>query len=318
MGLDVRTSVIQSWIQALGRQFVDVNERSRAEAETATFSTDQEILAILRPGSKEQVQECVRIAAEFGAPLYPVSSGKNWGYGSRVPPVSGCALLDLGRLNRIVDFNENLGYVTVEAGVTQRQLFAYLQERKSRLWMDATGSSPDCSLVGNVMERGFGHTPLGDHFAHVCALEVLLPNGEFIETGSAAFPGSRAAAASRWGLGPSLDGLFSQSNLGIVTRMTIWLMPAPDAFEAFFFRSPEAAALGPLIDALRDLRLKDILRSAAHIGNDYKVLAGLQQYPWTETSGQTPLEPELMAEFRKSLVSELGTFPAASMEPQRK
>jgi 4-cresol dehydrogenase (hydroxylating) len=142
---------------------------------------------------------------------------------------------------------------------------------------------------------------MGDHFAHVCGLEVLLPTGEFIETGFAAFPDSRSAATSRWGLGPSLDGLFSQSNLGIVTQMTVWLMPAPEAFEAFFFRAEDSAGFTALINSLRDLRMRDVLRSAAHIGNDYKVLAGLQQYPWTETGRKTPLSPTTMAEFRQKL-----------------
>src|SRR5262249_23872360 len=148
-----------------------------------------------------------------------------------------CVLLDLSRMNRILDFNEELAYATVEPGVTQRQLFAFLQERKSRLWVDATGSSPDCSLIGNAMERGFGHTPYGEHIANTCGFEVVLPTGEVVETGFSRYPNVHAAPVYRWGLGPSLDGLFAQSNLGVVTRMTFWLMPAPEKFEAFFFRS---------------------------------------------------------------------------------
>ena len=49
-------------------------------------------------------------------------------------------------MNRIVEFSEELGYVTVEPGVTQAQLMDFLAEHKSKLWMDATGASPDCSL----------------------------------------------------------------------------------------------------------------------------------------------------------------------------
>ena len=71
-------------------------------------------------------------------------------------------------------------------GVTQEQLFSFLKERNSKLWMDSTGASPRCSLIGNTMERGFGHTPYGDHFAHTCGLEVVLPDGEVIETGQPA------------------------------------------------------------------------------------------------------------------------------------
>jgi 4-cresol dehydrogenase (hydroxylating) flavoprotein subunit len=289
------------WSQILGAEYVLCDPRLLLQAETATFATMQRIPAILRPRDRAQVQDCLRVANQFGVSLYPISSGKNWGYGSRVPPVDGCALVDLARLSRILHLDEQLGYVTLEPGVTQQQLYAYLRQRGSRLWLDATGSSPDCSVIGNVMERGFGHTPYGDHFSHVCGLEVVLPTGEVIETGSARFPGSATAALNRWGVGPSLDGLFSQSNLGVVTRMTVWLMPQPECFEAFFFRAEDPAGLPPLIDALRELRLREILRSSIHIGNDYKVLNGLQQYPWDETGGTTPLVPQQMAHFRKAL-----------------
>jgi len=292
---------IEQWTAILGANHVIVDERNRTAAETATFATTQTIPAILRPASRDELQECIRIANRFRVPVYPVSSGKNWGYGSRVPAADANVLIDLSRMNRILDFNEDLAYVTVEPGVTQRQLFAFLQDRQSRLWMDATGSSPECSLIGNVVERGFGHTPYGDHFAHVCGFEVVLPTGARVETGFCRFPDAQAGAVYRWGAGPTLEGLFSQSNLGIVTRMTIWLMPAPEHFEAFFFQCNREEQLAPLIEALRPLRLQGILRSTVHIANDYKVLAGIQQYPWQETKGETPLRPELMAQLRSRL-----------------
>jgi 4-cresol dehydrogenase (hydroxylating) len=204
-------------------------------------------------------------------------------------------------MNRILDFSEELAYVTVEPGVTQSQLFDFLRQQKSSLWMDATGAAPESSLIGNTMERGFGHTPYGDHFAHSCGLEVILPTGERIETGFSRFSNSTTGPLYRWGLGPVLDGLFSQSNLGVVTRMSIWLMPAPEYFQAFFFSCNVDSMLGPVIDALRPLRINGTIRSGMHIGNDYKVLGGLQQYPWVETGGKTPLSPELMKRFRSDL-----------------
>ena len=149
-------------------------------------------------------------------------------------------------MNRILDFSEDLAYVTIEPGVTQAQLFAFLREQRSKLWMDATGASPECSLIGNAVESGFGHTPYGDHFANSCGLEVVLPNGEVIDTGFARFPGAHAAPAYRWGVGPSLDGMFSQSNFGIVTRMTQWLMPAPEYFQAYYFRCDKPEDVTPL------------------------------------------------------------------------
>ena len=291
---------IAGWRALVGPDQVVTGGDALLSAATATFKTSQKVIAIVRPGSRDEVGGCVRIASRCGVPLYPVSTGKNWGYGSGVPTGDAC-ILELSRLSRIVDFNENLAYVTIEPGVTQRQLYDFLQAQHSRLWMDATGASPDCSVIGNTVERGFGHTPYGDHFAHVCGFEVVLASGEVINTGFSRFPGSLAGPVYRWGVGPVLDGLFSQSNLGIVTRMTIWLMPAPEHFEACFFRCDREEDLPALIDALRPLRLNGTLPSAAHIANDYKVFAGIQSYPWEETGGVTPLTPEAAAPLRRKL-----------------
>jgi len=289
-----------AWCEALGNDGVVRTPEVLGAANTTTFATKSRVRAVLRPANREQVQHCVRIANRFGIPLYPISTGKNWGYGSRVPVHDG-VLLDLGRLTRIVDYDEELAYVTIEPGVTQRQLHEFLKERGSKLWMDATGASPDCSIVGNTMERGFGHTPLGDHCGSACGLEVVLPTGECIETGFGRFNQGRTGALHRWGVGPSLDGLFSQSNLAIVTRMTVWLMPAPEHFEAFFFMCRERDGLPAIIDALRPLRLNGTLRSISHIGNDYKVLAGTDQFPWDEMGDRFPLDQAAMARTRQKM-----------------
>ena len=292
---------IADWIAALGESNVSADPAELAVAGTATFAEERAIPAILRPGSREDVQACLHIANRHGIPVYPISGGRNWGYGSRLPAVNGCVLLDLRRMNRILDFSEELAYVTVEPGVTQGQLFSFLRERGSRLWMDATGASPEASVLGNAVERGFGHTPYSDHFGHACGLEVVLANGEVVETGFGRFPRARATPLYRYGVGPSIDGLFSQSNFGVVTRMSVWLMPAPQKAEAFFFRCDDENGLSALIDALRPLRLAGVLRSAVHIGNDYKVLAGIQQYPWEEAGGKTPLAPGTVRALRRKL-----------------
>ncbi|MCU0247984.1 MAG: FAD-dependent oxidoreductase, partial [Bryobacter sp.] len=291
---------IQDWIDALGAEYVVTDSGSRLSAQTATFSTESKIPAILRPANREQVQACLRIAQRHQVPVYPISSGKNWGYGSRVPATDNCVLLDLGRLDRILDYDADLGTLTIEPGVTQQQVFDFLKAHGGKFWMDATGASPSCSIIGNTMERGFGHTPYGDHFANACAFEVVLPTGEVLETGFARLPQAKSAQIFRTGFGPAVDGLFTQSNLGVVTRMTLWLMPAPEYFEGFFFQCEDDAQLEGLFEALRPLRLNGTLRSAIHIANDYRVMTSIEQYPWEETGGQTPLTPKMMERVRKS------------------
>ena len=291
---------LENWKTIVGEEHILTVQSVLEDAQTATFLTRQKIKAILRPADSAQIQECLKIANQYNIPLYPISSGKNWGYGSRVPVSDGCVLLDLARLERIVDFNEELAYVTVEPGVTQRKLYQFLQKQGSKLWMDATGSSPDTSLIGNVVERGFGHTPYGDRFANICGLEVILPTGECVHTGFGRFANAQATPIYRWGVGAYLDGLFSQSNFGIVTKMTIWLMPAPEYFQAFYFSIEQDSQLADVINALRPLRLNGTIKSAVHVGNSYKVLSSIRQYPWAEAKGVTPLSPELMNHFAKT------------------
>jgi 4-cresol dehydrogenase (hydroxylating) len=83
--------------------------------------------------------------------------------------------------------------------------------------------------------------------------------------------------------------------------MSVWLMPAPECFQAFFFVCRDQKGLGPIVDALRPLRMNGTLRSVMHIGNDYKVLAATSQFPWAEGNGRTPLDGDAMARLRRRL-----------------
>ena len=144
----------------------------------------------------------------------------------------GAVILLLERMNRILEVNEDLAYAVIEPGVTYKQLADHLRSRAIKLWADCTDSTPQGSVLGNALDRGLGHTPYGDHFGNLCGLEVVLANGEVIQTGAAP-PDSPTWHTFKWGTGPYLEGLFSQSNFGIVTRAGIWLMPEPEAFQAF-------------------------------------------------------------------------------------
>ena len=94
----------------------------------------------LRPGKR--CRTAYASPTTFWSRCTPISCGKNWGSGSRVPVRDDCVLLDLGQMNRILDFDEELAYVTVEPGVSFGQLFSYLQEHRSNLMMGAPGLHP--------------------------------------------------------------------------------------------------------------------------------------------------------------------------------
>ncbi|MCC5812182.1 MAG: FAD-binding oxidoreductase [Ectothiorhodospiraceae bacterium] len=284
------------WIARIGDEAVIDDPTELQRRSRATFGTYSRLLGIIRPAGVEQVRACLDIARRYSVPVYPCSTGKNWGYGSMALPGDGVALL-LDRMNRIRAYDDELGTVTVEPGVTQRQLHDYLAQQGGRYWQDVTGSSADCSVLGNTVERGFGHTPYADHFANVCGLEVITATGRVVRTGFQRFHNAQAAHAYKWGVGPYLDGLFSQSGLGVVTAITLWLMPRPEAFQYFQVSVRDDADLEPLIDTLRELRMEGSVQSAVHIANRFKVFSAMEPYPWEALNGETPL-PETYVEQR--------------------
>jgi 4-cresol dehydrogenase (hydroxylating) len=295
-------AALQQWQHLLGaEQVITHNEQTRLAA-TATFLTTSQVLAILRP-DKSELAACLQIATDFGIAVYPVSSGKNWGYGSRVPSCRQAVLIDLIRLKKISDYQPQQHVIRVEAGVTQQELAEYLQRAGGTDWMDCTGSHPDCSIVGNTVERGFGHTPYGEHANFIAGLEVMLADGSIIQTGFHRFDNARAAGLYKWGLGPGLDQLFLQSNLGIVLSMTLWLMPKPEKFIAFYLSAKTDAALEAIVSALTPLKQQGIITSLPHIANEFRVLGGMQQYPWQRAQElkQTgfPLPAALKAELQQ-------------------
>jgi 4-cresol dehydrogenase (hydroxylating) len=255
---------------------------------------------VVWPTTTEQVQTVARIASAHGIILYPISRGKNWGYGDACATTDGAAIVDLSRMNRILEVNTELAYCVIEPGVSQKELYDYLQENESGLWMDASAAGPDSSLVGNTLDRGFGHTRYGDHFLTCCGMEVVLADGRVVRTGFGHYSNARATHVYRYGVGPFLDGIFCQSNLGIVTRIGLWLLPEPESFEFFYFQAPHEEDLATLVDRLRPLRIAGTLQTAIHIGNDFRVLAGSGRYPWEEAGHQAPLPPDTRKNLRRS------------------
>ena len=293
-------TALDAFRTAVGPDNVVTEPSQLARYETATFAVGRRVPAVVKPGSREQVQECMRLATAHRIPVYPISTGRNIGYGSRVPTADGCIVLELSRMRRL-EVNVEHAYARLEPGVTQSQLFDYLRDNRIPLWMDATGAPKDHSILGNTVERGFGHTPYGDHFGNVGAMEVVLATGEAFRTGFGHYPSAKAHGVYRWGVGPYVDGLFTQSNLGVVTEITLWLMPTPAYVQKFFFGVDRHDELALLIDLLRPLRLDGTLRSAIHVVNDYKSLNAVQLYPWERTQGETPLQPELLRQFAAPL-----------------
>lgn len=258
------------WREIVGNAYLaDDLAALDAVAPNASAFAPREIVAVLCPADSEQVVQIIGVAREQGVPLYPISTGRNWGLGSRQPVHGGCALLDLSRLDRIREVDERARYAIVEPGVTQAALAAHLAAHAPGTVANVTGSSPASSVLGNLLERGTGFRR--HRVQDVRGLEVVLGTGALVRTGLWADGGSRQLHHYRTGFGPGLDTLFTQSNLGVVTAAVIDLVPRQEDFRLLMFSFPEGSLAG-VVDRVRELFVQGTLRSIVHIFNDKRIL----------------------------------------------
>lgn len=253
----------------------------------------------VRPGSTEEVQALVRLANETETGLWTFSRGKNLGYGGPEPRDQNMVALDLSRMNRILKVDDRLNYAVVEPGVTFFDLFEHIQENGLDVWMSVPALGWG-SIMGNALDRGYGMTPNGDHAKNICGMEVVLPDGELLRTGMGAMSETDLGPIFQGGYGPTLDGLFTQSNLGVVTSIGIWLMDAPEVYVNGDVVVEDEADLPELIDILTQLRREDVIQNNALVGNVVRnVVMNGPRSRWYDGEGSIP--PERLEEIRHEL-----------------
>jgi len=246
--------------------------------------------AVLMATTVEQVQAIVKICNTYKIPLWTISTGRNFGYGSAAPVERGQVVLDLRRMNKIIEIDPDLCTALVEPGVTYQQLYDYIEEHKLPLMLSMPAPSAIAGPVGNTMDRGVGYTPYGEHFLMQCGMEVVLANGDVLRTGMGGVKGGNSWQVFKWGYGPTLDGIFTQSNYGICTKMGFWLMPKPPAYKPFSIKYDNEADIGEIVELLRPLRIAQIIPNAVVIANAlWEAGSGnVRRADYIQTPGATP------------------------------
>lgn len=246
--------------------------------------------AVLLASTVEEVQAVVRVCNEHRIPVWTISTGRNFGYGSAAPGERGQVVLDLRRMNKILHVDPELCTALVEPGVTYQQLYDYIQEKKLPLMLSFPAPSAIAGPVGNTMDRGVGYTPYGEHFLMQCGMEVVLADGQVLRTGMGSIPGDKAWQVFKWGYGPTLDGMFTQSNYGICTKMGFWLMPKPPVFKPFAITFDHEADIGDIVEMLRPLRIAQVIPNAVVIAGTLWEAGGanVRRADYTQAPGATP------------------------------
>ena len=257
-----------AFAEALGEQNVITVDAPELDAyvDPYAFHASAVPAGVVRPSTVEEVQQVLAIAREHAIPLWTVSRGRNLAYGGAEARVPGSVVVELGRMNKVISVDENTGVAILEPGVSFQALDAHLRATGSRFAV----SVPDLSwgsVLGNTLERGFSYTTQSEHQAVQCGMEVVLADGDVLRTGMGGLPASGAWANYRGAFGPGFDGLFFQSNFGIVTKMGVQLRKRPERMACCSVSVPRDDQLGVLVETLRELMLDGTLQSNAVIGN---------------------------------------------------
>jgi len=179
---------------------------------------------VVMPGSTEEVQKILQAANEHRVPVVPLGAGLVLSGLSRA--LKGGIVLDMKRMNRVVEVNQMSRYALVEAGTSQGMLQAYLKKHCPDLKHSAPDAPPAATIAGNVSIHGSGHMSHagGFHSDMLNGLEVVLPTGEVVRIGSCAMSSFWNARAPL----PDLAGLFLgwAGTTGVITKLAIKLYPA--------------------------------------------------------------------------------------------
>ena len=215
----IQAKVFEEFCDSIGREnvFDDIEERVCYSFDATKEKSIPDL--VIRPHSTEQVSNTISIANQHNIPICPRGAGTGLSGGS--VPIRGGIALDLKNMNRIVELNAKDLTVTVEPGVVIKELQD--EAAKHRLFYPPElGSAGFSTIGGNVAECTGGMTGMkyGVTRDYVLALEIVLPDGSVINTGSKTLRSVAGYDLTRFFVG-------SEGTLGVLTKITLKLLPLP-------------------------------------------------------------------------------------------
>jgi len=246
--------------EIVGKEFVsDRPEEQYLYSRDPGAQPPRKVDYVVMPETEWEVQDIVKLANEYKIPITPMGGG--FTTSALAVPVKGGILMDMKRMDKILEVNERGRYAVVEAGVSQGALKGYLEKHYPRLQHCMPEAPPTVTVVGNSLILGHGHltTRYGINSEFINGMEVVLPDGEICKVGS-------CSLSPYWftrGPLPDLSGLFIGwlGTTGIITKMSIRLFPKPNYRDAIAFITdnldlvPEAVYEIDRIDLVENLFL---------------------------------------------------------------
>ncbi len=221
-----RNEILKNLEEIVGKDFAsNKSEELYIYSQDPGASEPRPVDFVVMPKSVEEVQKIVKLGNKEKIPLVPMGGGLT--LSALVVPINGGIVIDMKRMDKIIEVNELSRYVLMEAGVTTGQLLSFLNSNHPDLEAPIPDAPPSATIAGNVLIHGSGYLSQkhGDHGSLINGLEVVLPNGDICKLGS-------CAVSDFWftrGPIPDLIGMFISSfgTMGIITKLSLKLYTKP-------------------------------------------------------------------------------------------
>jgi len=315
----VKSKVVAALEEIVGSEYVSTNQ-----ADLYIYSYDLTPAEpnwpdiVVLPQSIEEVKAIISLANKERVPITPYVAGGN--VGGLTIPLEGGIMLDLKRMNRIVEVNETDMYAVVEPGVTFGHIKAYLDKHHPTLRYTYAFSPPSTGVMTNALVQGLDNLSFryGAASHWVSGLEVLLATGELVRIGSCAASDTWQAIAPF----PELDGIFLgwQGTTGIITKMAVSLWPNPKHNVAVTFMPMDLEGAYEILQAIMRTRIPDDLIGTSFALNKVGELAyAHKKAPLYPAVTRSPDEPEFVitAEITGNTENELNAKVEAVEEAVR-
>ena len=209
---------------------------------------------VIMPETVDEVQRIITLANKEKTPVTPLGGG--FTLSALVVPNKGGIVMDMKRMNKIIEVNEISRYALIEAGVSQAALKTYLEKNHPKFQHSTPEAPPTVSVTANALIQGHGHISprYGVNSDMISSMEVVLPTGEICRIGS-------SSVSPYWftrGPLPDLPGLFIgwYGTTGIVTKLSLKIYPKPKYKEVMAFSSDD---IDSITDIIADVTYLDLL-----------------------------------------------------------